>query len=211
MAKKGSDGLGMTRIIIAIILLQMAVLFLYDTKNYMTDLIKRERALNQAVIGLESETRLKDGANEIFTGVFITTGLYGAAQAWADTTGSINRSDLEAHSRNWLKQQMDSVWMLFWTMSYRAVGVFVWILMAIPMIFAMFADALLFREIRKWRYELTSPFTQNVHEKASHWLMGMVIYLPFAPIPTPSWVTPLALLLIAFMMRGALAHLQKRI
>lgn len=211
MAKQGSGGLGMTRTIIAIVLLQMAVLFLYDTKNYMTDLIKHERALNRAVIGAEGEARLKDGANALFTGVFITPGLYGAAQAWADTTGSINRSDLEAHSRNWLKQQLDSVWMLMWTMSYRAVGIFVWMLLAIPMIVAMFADAWLFREIRKWRYELTSPFTQNVHEKASHWLMGLVIYLPFAPIPMPSWVAPLALLLVTFMMRGAMAHLQKRI
>lgn len=211
MAKQGGGGLGMTRTIIGIILIQMAVLFLYDTKNYMTDLIKHERALNRAVIGEDAESRLKDGANELFTGVFITPGLYGATQAWADTTGSINRAELEAHSRNWLKQQLDSVWMLLWTMSYRAVGIFVWMLLAIPMIVAMFADALLYREIRKWRYELTSPFSQNLHEKVSHWLTGLVIYLPFAPIPMPSWVTPLALLLIAFMMRGVFANMQKRI
>jgi hypothetical protein len=211
MAKQGGSGLGMTRTIIAIILLQMAVLFLYDTKNYMTDLVHKERSLNRAVIGAESEARMKDKANAMFTSIFISTGLYGATQSWADTTGSINRADLEAYSRNWLKRQLDSVWMLVWVMSYRTIGILTWMLFAIPLIVAMFADALLYREIRKWRYELTSPFTQNLHEKISQWLAGALIYLPFAPIPMPSWITPLAFMLVAFMTRGVFANMQKRI
>lgn len=211
MAGKGGGSIGWIRGVIAIILIQIVVLFLYDTQGYVTKLIQSERNMNTFIVGKQSEAVIKERANIFFTETLIDTGLYGAGNKWAAETARVNRADLESHTRGWLRQRLDAVWMFLWLMSYRLIGISVWLILAIPLAVALIVDAFIYREIRKWRYQMSSPFNQNMHEKMSHWLFGIVVYLPFAPFPMPSWITPIAIMAVMIMLRGAIANLQKRI
>lgn len=207
------EPLGKARIVLAVILLQTVVLFLFDARDYLSSMIATERGLNAAVIGAASERKFKDRTDALFLRAIVDTGVYGGAQTWAGNMASgmtLSRGDPHVRESA-LWQRIEVFWLAIWTMIYRMISAGNWLLVSVPMAIALVVDAVLGRERRKWQYSLTSPLKNETYTRIAGLTIVAVIYAPFALIPMPSWIIPIAVVVAVFAVGGQIRSTQKRV
>lgn len=209
------EPLSKIRIVLAVILLQTVVLFLFDAGNYMSSVIETERKLNAAVIGKDSELEFKRRADAWFMKTIVDTGVYGQAMAWSANMASGMTFSGKAGSRSasegafW--KRVEVLWLAIWTMLYRMLSAAHWLILSLPLAVALLIDSVLGREKRKWEYSLTSPLKNETYGRVAGFTIVAVIYAPFALIPMPSWMIPVAVVAAVFAFGGQIRSTQKRV
>ncbi|ADC73301.1 hypothetical protein TK90_2816 (plasmid) [Thioalkalivibrio sp. K90mix] len=206
--------LSKARIAFAIVLLQTVFLFLFDAQDYLSRVIEIERDWNAAVMGPSAEAEFKDRADRAFYTWVVDSGLYSSVRSWtqsaasAMTFGDAARASVSEGS---LWSQIEVFWLALWAMFYRLMASFSWLIVSAPLFAALMFDAINGREIRKWRFELSSPMKLDTYKKGAVLTGALLVYAPFALVPTPAWVVPILVGVTLLLVGGQIRSTQKRV
>ncbi|WP_019583744.1 DUF4400 domain-containing protein [Thioalkalivibrio sp. ALE16] len=206
--------LSKARFAIAIVLLQTVILFLFDAQGYLSRVVDIERTLNASVMGNESEQVFKDRADDVFFGWVVDSGIYGKARDWTHNAGASLPFASEAgrgNTESEMWKRVEVFWLAFWTMIYRLMLALSWLIVFLPFFAALIYDALNSREKRKWKFEMTSPLKHDTFKKMLVLGVALLIYAPFALIPTPAWAITALVAAVLFLFGSTLRSSQKRV
>lgn len=213
MASGDRGKIGKHRLIFALFLVQIFVVLMFNVQPYVMGMLHYERTLNAAVIGPSSERSIKDAADNIFAKLFVKTGAYDASIKFAEsTTGVISpNGGMLQDSANALAQRMQTGWLVVWIFFYRLIGAVQWLILAVPAAVALLVEALYFREIRKWKYVLTSPTMLDASKSVSSLFWVGMVYGLVAPFPAPGWVLAIFVIITLVAQRSRIENTEKRI
>ncbi|MDD3575471.1 MAG: DUF4400 domain-containing protein [Halothiobacillus sp.] len=213
MANGNKDKLGKHRLIFAIFLVQIFIVLMFNVQPYVMGMLHYERMLNTAVIGPASEQDLKDAADKLFAKFFVDTGAYDASIKFAaSTTGVMTpNSGMLQDSTNALAKRMQTGWLIVWIFFYRLIGAVQWLILVIPAAVALLVEALYFREIRKWKYVLTSPTMLDASKAMSSLFWVGMVYGLVAPFPAPGWVLAIFVVITLIAQRSRIENTEKRV
>lgn len=211
-SKQPKTELGKHRLIFAIFLVQLFIVLMFNCMPYIKGMLMYERQLNAAIIGKTSEIAIKDRADALFTAAFVNTGAYAATLQFVMSAVSAARPDTTVSpDNNALVVRMQSAWMIVWLALYRMIGALSWLLLVIPAGLALLIEALYFREIRKWKYILTSPTLLELSKGVSVFFWVGIVYGLVAPIPLPSWMIAIFAIMTLMSHRSRIINTEKRV
>jgi hypothetical protein len=198
--------------IFAIFLVQLFIVLMFNVQPYVMGMLHYERTLNTAVIGPSSEQSLKDDADAIFAKLFVETGAYAASIKFASSTQFFRPDSVTLVGEpNALAQRLQTGWLIVWIFFYRLIGAAQWLILAIPAAVALIMEALYFREIRKWKFVLTSPTKLDVSKALSSLFWIGLVYGLVAPVPAPGWVLAIFVVITLIAQRSRIQNTEKRV
>lgn len=212
MASGNRNEIGKHRMIFAIFLVQLFIVLMFNVQPYVMGMLHYERTLNTAVIGPSSEQSLKDDADAIFAKLFVETGAYAASIKFASSTQFFRPDSVTLVGEpNALAQRLQTGWLIVWIFFYRLIGAAQWLILAIPAAVALIMEALYFREIRKWKFVLTSPTKLDVSKALSSLFWIGLVYGLVAPVPAPGWVLAIFVVITLIAQRSRIQNTEKRV
>ncbi len=129
----------------------------------------------------------------------------------ADATTLMNQLDLDNDLEKWISERTYVTLLLMSILIVRLFSLVMWILLSAPLLLAATVDGYHVREIRKTSFVFQSPLR---HMAGTRLIllscMAAIVWLCI-PLPVPTVITPIIVLLIALALWLWSAHLQKRI
>lgn len=200
--------------LLTLLCLEAGVVFLAMPKDTLLTARASESKAVAAFLGKETETRVKDMADNWYTASFIQTGLLKATYDFFINQWEGKEGDLKLDDRGLtalVDKRLDVFWLAVHQAYYRFAIMMAWLPYMLPLLIVATVDGLIQREIRKWQFAFSSPAAHQIAVKIIYGTIAVVILSPFLPIAIPPLTMPGLMGAAAVASWVSMANIQKRV
>ena len=167
--------------------------------------LKQERGITASLIGEDNEEKIH-AISDRWHGLLVDQ------NAWYAHVQDI---DLPlTHRRNlraYLYDRVEAAVSLIEIGCYRLAGIWIWLLLALPMFVAVVMDAAMSRKVRQHQFRYVSHTLQRASGAMIGTIVALLIVGMFVPYPLPYMLTAFLVVPLSWLTWNWIANLPKRI
>lgn len=204
MARKTDSGWGNFLAVTLFILIVAEWLFIQPSE--IRSAWMKERAQVYAIAGNSESavySRITEDLQTSLAGVF--QGYIRDAQAMGE--GPIGNSMFS----RWTQDRIMATWLWLGLIAYRLQVLMGWLLPGMPIMLATYLDGHYVREIRKYSFVAQSPIRHKLGVRVMWGVLAGLAGWVIVPVPMPSLVAPVLIVLISCSLWLWVSNLQKRL
>ncbi len=172
--------------------------------------------IRSAWIAERAEVYAMDGKGEsaVYGRTFddLQKSLAGDFRGYIRDAESIGQGPLgNAGFSRWTQDRIMATWLWIGLIAYRLQVLMGWLLPGIPLILAAYLDGHFVREIRKYSFVAQSPIRHKLGVRVMWMVLAGLAGWIVVPVPMPSLLAPMLIVLISYSLWLWVSNLQKRL
>ena len=216
MAERSSTGRGIGFWIVMALFFEFAVIVLFVPRKTMVGAIAKQQRLNTQFLGADVSALLKNNADAMFVTVLDESGVREAINYYLLDRWEASEKEARGHIDDrgvsqWFEKRLVILWAACWIALYRLAGMLMWSIYIVPFLIPAVIDALLSREIQKWKFSFVSPLMRASSYRLTFTLFAITAMFLIAPFSVPSLWQPVILLGMTVGVWLFVRNLQKRL
>ncbi len=173
-------------IVLVVLLLEMALVFLFVPKARLVDVQQREMEALTSSLGETATEYVKKKSDHYYYNLFVESGILPVSYDFLIGQWGEDETFDDRGFAKLVEQRLDVVWVSLNLAARRITTILLWVPYILPFLMAVIIDGLVEREIRKYRFAFASPAahrTATIVVALVFWFFLTIPFLPFSVTP----------------------------